>query len=99
MILPATPPTGRQPVKEKKTKVIEEYKQHPKDTGSAGIQIALITERINLLTDHFKAHKKDHASRQGLLKLVSRRRGLLDYVKKNSPKEYEELIKRLQLRK
>jgi small subunit ribosomal protein S15 len=86
-------------VKEKKTKIIEDFKHHSKDTGSPSIQIALLTERINALTDHFKAHKKDHASRRGLLKLVSRRRGLLDYLKGENPKQYEELIEKLNLRK
>ena len=86
-------------VKEKKTKVIQDNKRHPKDTGSPSVQIALLTERINLLTEHFKTHKKDHASRQGLLRLVSKRRGLLNYYKRKDPKKYEELIKKLDLRK
>jgi len=85
--------------KEKKTELIQNFKGHSKDTGSPNVQIAILTERINLLTGHFKSHKKDHASRQGLLRLVSKRRGLLDYLKSNDPKKYEELIKKLDLRK
>ena len=67
--------------KEVKTKVIKEYKAHETDTGSPSVQIAIVTERINNLTEHFKLHKKDHNSRRGLLKLVSQRRRLLDYLK------------------
>ncbi|MFH1752670.1 MAG: 30S ribosomal protein S15 [Candidatus Omnitrophota bacterium] len=85
--------------KEKKTKLIEDYKQHEKDTGSSSVQIALITERINSLTGHFKTHKKDHHSRQGLLKLVNQRRTLLDYLKREDEKKYQELIKKLEIRK
>jgi len=85
--------------KNKKQELIENYKAHSGDTGSPSVQIALITERINVLTDHFNTHKKDHQSRRGLLKLVSQRRRLLDYIKKRAPKEYEELIKKLKLRK
>jgi len=86
-------------LKERKSKLIEDFKSHSKDTGSSGVQIALMTERINLLTEHCKGNNKDHASRQGLLKLVSRRRGLLDYIRNRDPKEYEGLIKKLHLRK
>ncbi len=85
--------------KEKKTTVISEFKIHEKDTGSAKVQIALLTERINSLTGHFKSHKKDHSSRRGLLQLVGRRRRLLDYVKKHNLKQYEELLNKLSLRK
>ncbi|MBL7068978.1 MAG: 30S ribosomal protein S15 [Candidatus Omnitrophica bacterium] len=85
--------------KEKKTKVIEDYKTHPKDTGSCSVQIALLTERINSLTTHFKTHKKDHHSRQGLLKLVNQRRRLLDYLKRYDENKYKELIKKLDIRK
>ena len=85
--------------KEKKTKLIDDYKAHPKDTGSCGVQIALLTERINSLTGHFKTHKKDHHSRQGLLKLVNQRRRLLDYLKRENESKYRELIKKLDIRK
>jgi len=86
-------------VKETKKKVIEDYKLHDRDTGSASVQAALITERINSLTEHFKTHKKDHHSRQGLLRLVNQRRKLLDFIKKEDKTQYEELIKKLKLRK
>lgn len=85
--------------KEKKTKIIEDYKAHTGDTGSCSVQIALLTERINGLTAHFKTHKKDHHSRQGLLKLVNQRRSLLDYLKRNDEGKYKELIKKLEIRK
>jgi small subunit ribosomal protein S15 len=85
--------------KERKTEVMKEYKIHGKDTGSAKIQVALLTERINTLTEHFKSHKKDHNSRQGLLKLVGRRRRLLDYLKQVDTTTYSELLKKLDLRK
>ena len=85
--------------KEKKTKVIEDHKAHPQDTGSCGVQIALLTERINGLTGHFKEHKKDHHSRQGLLRLVNQRRRLLDYLKREDEAKYQELIKKLEIRK
>lgn len=86
-------------VKEKKEKLIHDYKLHDRDTGSASVQIALLTERINSLAGHFKTHKKDHHSRQGLLRLVNQRRKLLDYLKKVDKEEYEKLIKKLNLRK
>ena len=70
-----------------------------KDTGSASVQIALLTERINSLSGHFKAHKTDHHSRQGLLRMVSVRRRLLEYLKKKDEKGYQDLIKKLDLRK
>lgn len=85
--------------KEKKTKIIEEHKVHPKDTGSCSVQIAILTERINGLTAHFKTHKKDHHSRHGLLKLVNQRRRLLDYLKREDEKKYQEIIKKLEIRK
>lgn len=85
--------------KEKKTKLIDDYKVHQSDTGSCSVQIAILTERINSLTTHFKTHKKDHHSRQGLLKLVNQRRRLLDYLKKNDKDRYQELIKKLDIRK
>ena len=86
-------------MKESKTKIIESFKVHSRDTGSAEIQIALLTERINSLSGHFKAHKKDHNSRRGLLSLVGRRRRLLDYIKKKDVKKYEALLDKLSLRK
>ena len=85
--------------KGKKQDIIEGYKEHTNDTGSSAVQIALLTERINVLAGHFKAHKKDFQSRRGLLKMVSRRRRLLDYLRKHSKKEYEEIVKKLSLRK
>lgn len=84
---------------EVKTGIIEEYRTHENDTGSSEVQVALLTERINELTEHFKTHKKDHHGRRGLLKMVGRRRRLLDYLKGRSPEKYQELIKRLGLRK
>ncbi len=85
--------------KDKKQALIKEYEVHEKDTGSPSVQIAVLTERINNLTGHFKMHKKDHHSRQGLLKLVSRRRSLLDYMKKREKAAYEAIIEKLKLRK
>ena len=86
-------------VKTKKTEIIENFKTHPKDTGSPAVQIALLTGRINDLTDHFKAHKKDYHSRRGLLKMIGQRRRLLSYLQKVSPKEYQQTIDKLNLRK
>ena len=86
-------------VMEKKKDVIGKFRLHEMDTGSPEVQIALLTERINALTEHFKVHKKDFASRRGLLKLVGRRRKLLDYLKKSRIEKYRELIKELNLRK
>lgn len=83
----------------KKKKLIEDYKVHPTDTGSPEVQVALLTERINHLTEHFKAHKKDHHSRRGLIKLVGKRRKLLYYLKNTNPHRYKDTIKRLGLRK
>jgi small subunit ribosomal protein S15 len=83
----------------KKKDIIETFRIHEKDTGSAVVQIALMTERINALTEHFKIHKKDHHSRQGLLKLVGSRRKLLNYLKAYDPKKYKEIIDKLNLRK
>jgi small subunit ribosomal protein S15 len=85
--------------KAKKTELISSYKINDKDTGSPNVQIAILTERINSLSDHFKAHKKDHHSRQGLLRMVSIRRRLLEYIKRNDRKGYQDLIKKLDLRK
>ena len=85
--------------KEKKKEVIEKFKKSEKDTGSAEVQVALITERINQLTGHFKAHKKDHHSRHGLLKLVGQRRSLLNYLKKYNLEKYRAMLDKLDLRK
>jgi len=79
--------------------IIKEYQKDASDTGSADVQIALLTARIRHLTEHFKTHKKDHHSRRGLLKLVSQRKKLLSYVKSNDITSYAELISRLGLRK
>src|SRR6516165_1366370 len=75
------------------------FRLHEKDTGSADVQIALLTRRINLLTDHLKAFRKDHSSRRGLLKLVATRRSLLDYLKRTSQDRYKSVIEKLNLRK
>ena len=85
--------------KTKKQKIISSFKEHPQDTGSAVVQVALLTERINQLGEHFKLHKKDHHSRRGLLVLVSKRRRLLNYLKKEDNKKYQEIIEKLNLRK
>ena len=85
----------------KATKVaaIEDYRKHESDTGSTEVQVALLTQRINELSEHFKTHKKDHHSRRGLLKLVSQRRRLLNYLRRTGPDRYRDLIKRLGLRR
>jgi small subunit ribosomal protein S15 len=85
--------------KEKKGEIIDNFKLHEKDTGSSEVQIALLSERISYLTEHFKTHKKDHHSRRGLLKMVSLRRRLLDYIKKNDNAKYRDIIKRLGIRR
>ncbi len=85
--------------KTRKTEVIEKHKIHDKDTGSPYVQVAVLTERINNLGAHFKSHVKDHHSRHGLLKLVSQRRKLLDYLKRENQAEYFKLIEQLDLRK
>jgi len=82
-----------------KNEIINQYKRHEKDTGSPDVQIALLTERINHLTEHFKFHKKDFHSRRGLLKLVGQRRRLLDYLKKIDLSRYRSLIESLGLRR
>ncbi len=82
-----------------KGRVITEYRQHEKDTGSPEVQVALLTQRITYLTDHFKVHKKDHHSRRGLLKLVGQRRRLLDYLKRSDVERYRKVIESLGLRK
>ncbi len=86
-------------VKEKKQEVIEHYRTHQSDTGSPEVQIALLSNRIGYLTEHFKTHKKDHHSRRGLLKMVGRRRRLLDYLKGSDQRRYKEIIDRLGIRK
>jgi small subunit ribosomal protein S15 len=85
--------------KEAKTEIIGQYKMHATDTGSPEVQVALLTRRINSLTDHFKTHGKDNHSRRGLLKLVSQRRRLLDYLRSKDADRYREVISRLGIRK
>tara|TARA_B100000029_G_scaffold492377_1_gene553612 strand:- start:42840 stop:43109 length:270 start_codon:yes stop_codon:yes gene_type:complete len=82
-----------------KNKIISEYQKKAKDTGSSEVQIALLTNRINLLTEHFKKNKKDNHSREGMIKLISKRRKLILYLKNKDYKRYEEIIKKLNLRK
>ncbi|MFQ5441759.1 MAG: 30S ribosomal protein S15 [Thermodesulfobacteriota bacterium] len=82
-----------------KKRIVEDYRVHDKDTGSPEVQVALLSERIKGLTEHFKVHKADHHSRRGLLKMVGRRRRLLGYVKKIDMGRYKALIERLGLRK
>ncbi|MGA2583416.1 MAG: 30S ribosomal protein S15 [Tepidisphaeraceae bacterium] len=84
---------------EAKQKIVKDYKIHDKDSGSPEVQIALLTERINQLRGHFDAHKKDHSSRRGLLKLVSRRNQLLKYLTREDRNRYQQIIGRLGLRK
>jgi small subunit ribosomal protein S15 len=84
---------------EKRKGVISSFQLHQSDTGSPEVQIALLSARIDYLTEHFKSHKKDHHSRRGLLKLVGQRRGLLDYLKKKDVERYRSVIQRLGLRK
>lgn len=79
--------------------IIKEYKTHSKDTGSTEVQIALLTKRINILSEHFARHKKDLHSRRGLLMMVGKRRRLLNYLKKKDSKKYEDILNRLNLRK
>ena len=86
-------------LKEEKTAVIEANKTHENDTGSPEVQIAILTKRINDLTEHLKIHKKDHHSRRGLLMMVGQRRGLLDYLKKTDLEGYRALIEKLGIRK
>ena len=85
--------------RELKEKIVGNYRTHEGDTGSPQVQVALLTERINQLTEHFKTHKKDNHSRRGLLKMVSQRRSLLDYLKRRDIEQYHELISRLGLRR
>jgi small subunit ribosomal protein S15 len=81
------------------TETVSTLRLHEKDTGSADVQVAILTERINSLTEHFKQHVKDHSSRRGLLKMVARRRSLLDYLKRTSPDRYKAVVEKLNLRK
>ena len=85
--------------KEKKDKIIEDYKNSDEDTGSPEVQIAILTTRINELTEHLKTHKKDHSSRRGLLKMVGTRASLLKYVRNQDVERYRKIISRLGLRK
>ncbi len=85
--------------REQKQSVIDQYRTHASDTGSPEVQIAILSERIGQLTEHFKTHKKDHASRRGLLMLVSKRRRLLDYLKKYDTERYKDVISKLGIRK
>ncbi len=85
--------------KERKSEIIGAFGKHDKDTGSPEVQIALITERINYLTEHFKVHKKDFHSRRGLLKLVSKRKKLLEYLKRKDFNRYRDIVNKLGLRK
>jgi small subunit ribosomal protein S15 len=85
--------------KDRKTELIGTFKTHEGDTGSPEVQVAILSERINYLTEHFKSHAKDHHSRRGLLMLVGRRRRLLDYLKTKDVQRYADLIKRLNIRK
>ena len=84
---------------ERKVALVKEYATKPGDTGSPEVQVAILTERINYLTDHFKTHKKDNHSRRGLLTMVSKRRSLLDYLKRIDDERYQTLIKRLEIRR
>lgn len=86
-------------VTDKKQEIINKFKLHESDTGSPEVQIAILTERITYLTEHFKVHKKDHHSRRGLLKIVGQRRRLLDYVKKKDDERYKAIIERLGIRR
>jgi small subunit ribosomal protein S15 len=85
--------------KEEKTAAVESQRMHDRDTGSSEVQIAILTKRITSLTDHFKTHKKDHHSRRGLLKMVGRRRKLLDYIRRRDEAKYQSVIAALGIRK
>jgi small subunit ribosomal protein S15 len=84
---------------DRKAEVVNKFRRNPEDTGSPEVQIALLSERINGLTEHFSAHKSDHASRRGLLKMVTQRRRLLDYLKENAPDRYQKVVADLGLRR
>jgi len=85
--------------KDRKTEIITTHRKHESDTGSPEVQVALLSDRINYLTEHFKTHSKDHHSRRGLLKLVQQRRRLLDYLKRNDLDRYADIIHKLGIRK
>ena len=85
--------------KDAKGTIITQYRIHPSDTGSPEVQIAILSERISYLTEHFKTHKKDHASRRGLLKIVGKRRRLLDYLRQSDVDRYQVVIGKLGIRK
>ena len=85
--------------KDRKEEIVRDYKTHDSDTGSSQVQVALLTQRINELTEHFKVHKKDNHSRRGLLKMVSQRRKHLDYLKRTNIEQYHEMVQRLGLRR
>ena len=84
--------------RESKASTIERFRVHPKDTGSAEVQIALLSERISYLNEHFRAHRKDHASRRGLLNMVGRRKRHLEYLKRRDPEAYKQVIEKLGIR-
>jgi small subunit ribosomal protein S15 len=84
---------------EKKGEILSQFRRDPADTGSPEVQVALLSERINGLGEHFSAHKSDHSSRRGLVKLVNQRRKLLDYLKSTQPQKYQEVVERLGLRR
>ncbi|NLZ52595.1 MAG: 30S ribosomal protein S15 [Thermoanaerobacteraceae bacterium] len=86
-------------IKEVKQSIINKYKIHDSDTGSTEVQVAMLTEKINQLTEHLKQHKKDHHSRRGLFKMVGKRRALLNYLKEKNLDRYKNLIEKLELRK
>jgi small subunit ribosomal protein S15 len=85
--------------KERKAELIETYRVHEADTGSPEVQVAVLTERINELTDHLRTHKKDHSSRRGLLKMVGKRSALLKYLRREDPERYRAVVEALKLRK
>mgnify|MGYP001114460513 CR=1 FL=1 len=85
--------------KDRKQEITKEFQLHEQDTGSSDVQIAILTERINEITEHLKKHKKDHHSRRGLLRLVGRRRKLLDYLREKDPERYQAILKKLNLRR
>jgi len=86
-------------LKDQKLEIIDNYKVHSKDTGSSVVQIALLSEKINYLSEHFKVHKKDFHSRRGLLMMIGKRRRLLSFLKRQDPQKYKDTISRLKLRK
>ncbi|MCU0706959.1 MAG: 30S ribosomal protein S15 [Pirellula sp.] len=85
--------------KERKQEIVKEFRKHDNDSGSADVQIAVLTDRINRMTEHMRSATRDYSSRRGLLKMVSKRRSLLDYVRKHEPQRYLDLISRLNIRK